>query len=613
MRWLITAAAVLCLAGPAESRTYVVDPSGSGDFTTIQAAIDAVHPDLAPDTVIVHPADYPEHLYFPLSSAQVPGPSLLVSSGGAAVTSALDATYPSQYGWLSSYWWIVRGLTFHDPFTLSGYSLGVRWEQCAFLDQVHAIDRQCNPGDFADCDFYAPASFEGYEGSPGFSALRFHHARLTATRHCGPLQFHGCSFMGSPGDTLAVGYDEVGFSDCAFDSGSVGVLSPGPAEGALVDGCLFRHLQTAVSVGPVSQYSSTFYISDCRFEACDRAVVAPGGPVAMVADTLVGLGDAPIQMALPASFDGLVCEDIDGAAIDITAPAGDTSHLRLLNSRFRGVRGPAVRMHGGTPALTLTGNRFELGGTTPIAMTAATAQVAGNVFYANEGSGLALTLLGTAAEDSIVENTSAFNLADGLSFVGATGTLSSPLRIVRNLVAQNGGAGVHCSSDWGGTLARNDAWQNYGGQYVGQATYAILNLVEDPKFCDAPAGDLTVSAGSPCSAYTKTGPIGALGTGCDIELLGAPPPAAPTVAFSARPIPARGRIEFALPALAGAARLDVLDAQGRRVWSAPLGRGTMSVRWQGERDGGGAAEPGVYWARLVGTGPLQARRFIWLR
>lgn len=78
------------------------------------------------------------------------------------------------------------------------------------------------------------------------------------------------------------------------------------------------------------------------------------------------------------------------------------------------------------------------------------------------------------------------------------------------------------------------------------------------------------------------------------------------------PVPARGLLSLGCRRLAGGARLEILDAGGRRVWARPLGRGAAVLEWRGERDGGGRARPGVYFARLEDERGVAARRFVWL-
>ena len=78
------------------------------------------------------------------------------------------------------------------------------------------------------------------------------------------------------------------------------------------------------------------------------------------------------------------------------------------------------------------------------------------------------------------------------------------------------------------------------------------------------------------------------------------------------PVPARGAIGLSLRQLSGGARIEILDASGRRVWSRPLARGAAVLEWRGERDGGGSARAGVYFARVEDDRGVTARRFVWL-
>jgi hypothetical protein len=82
--------------------------------------------------------------------------------------------------------------------------------------------------------------------------------------------------------------------------------------------------------------------------------------------------------------------------------------------------------------------------------------------------------------------------------------------------------------------------------------------------------------------------------------------------LEARPNPARGEAQFALTRLAEDARLEVLDAAGRRVWSKELSAGETTLTWRGERDGGGVARAGAYFVRVEDRRGTAALRFVWL-
>ena len=82
--------------------------------------------------------------------------------------------------------------------------------------------------------------------------------------------------------------------------------------------------------------------------------------------------------------------------------------------------------------------------------------------------------------------------------------------------------------------------------------------------------------------------------------------------MAALPTPARDVVRFALDHVADQARLEILDAGGRRVWSATPARGASSIEWRGETDRGGRAEAGLYFARLEDARGVVARRVVWL-
>ena len=88
------------------------------------------------------------------------------------------------------------------------------------------------------------------------------------------------------------------------------------------------------------------------------------------------------------------------------------------------------------------------------------------------------------------------------------------------------------------------------------------------------------------------------------------PAKGPALAFG--PNPARGIIRFAVSRIAPGARLEITDAQGRRVWSSALGSNGAPLEWNGAREGGGSVRPGVYIARVSDAGGAATARFSWL-
>ena len=91
-----------------------------------------------------------------------------------------------------------------------------------------------------------------------------------------------------------------------------------------------------------------------------------------------------------------------------------------------------------------------------------------------------------------------------------------------------------------------------------------------------------------------------------------------TRVVNVRPNPGRAEhdIEIELAAHAGRATIEVLSADGRRVWAREIGaegNGTRTVRWNGSDARGRTCPPGVYWAALRTSRGSQTARFVRVR
>lgn len=78
------------------------------------------------------------------------------------------------------------------------------------------------------------------------------------------------------------------------------------------------------------------------------------------------------------------------------------------------------------------------------------------------------------------------------------------------------------------------------------------------------------------------------------------------------PSPARGAARLSYAGLAAGGRLEVLDASGRRVWSAAPPEGDGLVTWDGRGEDGAAVPPGIYFARLEDARGAATARVAWL-
>ena len=155
---------------------------------------------------------------------------------------------------------------------------------------------------------------------------------------------------------------------------------------------------------------------------------------------------------------------------------------------------------------------------------------------------------------------------------------------------------------------------NAGGDWVGEIAAQLGlsgNISADPRFC-FPAGDgLTLDAESPCLPFTPPNEecalLGALGEGC--VLAGTEPEAATHAAFAltCSPNPAVNGTWITFRAPAPATRLEIVDLGGRIVWAEtdPPGR----IFW----DGSPRVGAGLYYCRLRAGSAVLNRRLLVLR
>jgi len=94
-----------------------------------------------------------------------------------------------------------------------------------------------------------------------------------------------------------------------------------------------------------------------------------------------------------------------------------------------------------------------------------------------------------------------------------------------------------------------------------------------------------------------------------VATAGVPLPAGGTGIRAAWPNPFRGSVRLLLDAAAGAVAVTVVDVAGRPVRTLSVARpgGAGTLVWDGRRDDGRPARPGLYWVRVRGSGGADAR------
>ena len=203
----------------------------------------------------------------------------------------------------------------------------------------------------------------------------------------------------------------------------------------------------------------------------------------------------------------------------------------------------------------------------------------------------------------------------------------STVRIGNSIIAFNNPGDVYCDGGATATLTCCDNYGNTGGDWTGCIAnqYGQAgNFAADPKFCDVPRGNYSLSHGSPCAPENNPGCglIGALGVGCDTPAgIGYEPILSEETYLSpGAPSPFRRdtRINYVVPSKGGETwvQVAIYDPAGRVVRtlvSDERSPGQYSTIWDGKADNGSALPTGVYFCRLRAGRDSRAQRLLLLR
>jgi hypothetical protein len=143
------------------------------------------------------------------------------------------------------------------------------------------------------------------------------------------------------------------------------------------------------------------------------------------------------------------------------------------------------------------------------------------VFINNDAASMGGGVRSTEAHFTFVECTFYGNEASFGS--GVEVRYNSSVILQRCIVSngQRGRAAIYCSSSTA-TLSCCNLYDNAGGDWIGciaDQADTNGNMSENPLFCDAASGDLTLAASSPCLIAGTCGRIGALDEGCPAIIL----------------------------------------------------------------------------------------------
>lgn len=628
--------ALAALVGPACALTLVVAPDGSGDFTSVQAGFDSLARapmTPGPDTLLVRPGDYAEDVIpaaISLDGIEV------IASGGPGSAWVRRWSYPANG---TTRCVRVDGLSIREAVVTASDLPIMFWANCRFEGGVvwngdmNSLYR-FGPA-FQNCEFRGRSRLAGCGGYT--RGLRFVGGPVEIWSSTnGGVVYEDCSFEG-PADTLVVAAPlaqcEVWFNRCSFSGAGKGVVLH--SRDTYVDdllyitNCRFESIDSVAIEGTPQAYPPTsthttqvrLNVWDSRFSNCGTAVSWSGvlGSCALARDTIEACASDVVRirgqrigitdlLVLGGAAGGLRVESIP-------APPGAPIYpysLALTGVVVRDVAGPGIVVRDslglldGLPA-QVSGCHVEDAGGVGMEIAARDADVTNCLLVSSGGDGLRLSPQGGTARFSTSNITSVSNSGDGIRFVGPW---TNATRVFQhNLVARNAGAGIRVGSPFVGSVAFNDAWQNYLGDYAQVDSPLDSNLVADPLFCSLATGDLTLQLGSPCGVGGPYGLIGALPETCP-TIVGAPA-AGRALIFAIHPNPARGEVLFTPPASGGSGTLDIVDVAGRRVWSQSFRAGGAPICWRGETSAGRAGA-GLYWVRVTRAEGVTSRRLVWL-
>ena len=238
---------------------------------------------------------------------------------------------------------------------------------------------------------------------------------------------------------------------------------------------------------------------------------------------------------------------------------------------------------------------------------------------------------GLAAKDAcptIRSSTLTSNAASTGAGIYAYYTQSS-IALERCIISHStNGQAVHCYYGATATVSCSDIFGNAGGDWTGCIAdqYGLDgNVSADPLFCNASGGDYRLHEDSPCvpeNSPTGCGLVGALDTGCastSTAEVGSDVPMSlllgPAVPNPFNPVT---EVTYGIPAGRSSLRvtLSVYDATGRRVRTLVdevLGAGIHRAVWEGTDHRGTEVASGVYFYRITWNGQSRTRRMVLLK
>ena len=601
---------VQCVPADVGAAVYVVNPEGSGDFPTIQAAIDAC---IAGDVVALtggtftgpgnrdidflgkaitvrsgsgNPADcridcegnfYFPHRGFHFHSGE--GESARIESisitGGYAFSSGSyeyggggilfeEESYPVISNCI-----FVENYATYGGGCLSKTGSAPLLEDCAFLRNVGKggagiLIFEASSAILHDCQFTDNVAEEGGGGG----GILAYGAMFEAIR---------CTFEGNHargGGAVAFALSKAFIDQCTFQGNSAGMAGAVDADyGSTlrIRDCLFSENNAEVTGGLFGYRTEGLDVLGCTFR---NNTSYEGGSGAEFRECTVNVRFCVFENNL---------SDRDTGGLRLGSGTADLEDCAFFDNEGSGIA--AAHSELSLTRCTFYGNTARTGAAIRATYTAPVITDCTIVGNHGETGGAALRLWGTSAE------------------------------INWTLIAFNtGGEAVQYNQGALLQFSRCDIYGNEGGDWIGSFANQFGyygNVSADPLFCDLAGGDLTLHRDSPCARAPDMihGAVGAHEIGCGNDR--AASAEAPLVSglklapCQPNPFGRSTRLAFTIPptALVAPATLMIHDPSGRRVREWQIGEaGTHALDWDGTDQQGIPVQGGVYFCRLaVGT------------
>ena len=545
--------------GPA---TYLVHPDGSGDFPTIQAAIDAA---LDEDTIELTDGSFTGDGN---RNIDYLGKAITVHSlSGNPEACIIDVQYEGRafiFQSAEDSTSVLDGVGIKNGYVIAdGYGGGIR------CSDGQPTVRNCR---FTNC----VAASAGGAVQLLTGSLVLHNCIFTEN-----VSFiNGGAFDGSGGTSISC-YDCQFIGNTASDGGAVWCAS------GTFSGCLFSANTANGSVGGGIYSGQPAFVTGCEFVS-NQALAANSKGGAVFANS-GGWIENCLFSESTADAGGALYLD------------GDTAiATTLFLGNVAGGTGGDVRIIGD----------LDVSGSTFAGSVAGGGSGGGAAIYCryNSGTVVGCTFYGGAANayfdlhdsEPIIRNTIIAFSVNGGDMVGS---YSTPTLTCCNIYGNQNG-------DWSSLIA-----DQYG---------LAGNISLDPWFCTPEDGDFHLHEDSPCVAYSEPNPecdqIGAWPAGC-FPMRIEPEyglPETPSLTLRSENPTSGGRVvvETNVGVEGSAGDLSIFDAAGRKVamlHRGELAQGSATYEWNGEGPDGRPVPTGLYYARLQTAASRFTRSLVLIR